>query len=105
MAITMPGGYQHDLDTGKAITQEGGPQPQAADVEFSPSMDNILGVLKQTSVGFQAGLFAAPDYVVRKLAKGLGGTEKDAFQLTNLYQDVAGPETAPRNVVERYANR
>ena len=103
MAITMPGGYQLDLDTGKAITQEGGPQPQAADVEFSPSMDNILGVLKQTSVGFQAGLFAAPDYVVRKLAKGLGGTEKDAFQLTNLYQDVAGPETAPRNVVERYA--
>ena len=103
MAITMPGGYQLDLDTGKVITQEGGPQFQAADTEFSPSMDNILGVLKQTSVGFQAGLFAAPDYVVRKLAKGLGGTEKDAFQLTNLYKDVAGPETAPRNVVERYA--
>ena len=103
MAITMPGGYQLDLDTGKAITQDGGPRPQAADVEFSPSMDNILGVLKQTSVGFQAGLFAAPDYVLRKLAKGLGGTEQDAFQLTNLYQDVAGPETSPRNVVERYA--
>ena len=103
MAITMPGGYQLDLDTGKAITQEGGPQPQAADTEFSPSMDNILGVLKQTSVGFQAGLFAAPDYVLRKLAKDLGGTEKDAFQLTNLYKDVAGPETSPRNVVERYA--
>ena len=103
MAITMPGGYQLDLDTGKAITQEGGPRPQAADTEFSPSMDNILGVLKQTSVGFQAGLFAAPDYVLRKLAKELGGTEKDAFQLTNLYKDVAGPETSPRNVVERYA--
>jgi len=103
MAITMPGGYQLDLDTGKAITQEGGPRPQAADTEFSPSLDNILGVLKQTSVGFQAGLFAAPDYVLRKLAKELGGTEKDAFQLTNLYKDVAGPETSPRNVVERYA--
>ena len=43
---------------------------------------NIFNVLRQGANGFQFGLFAFPDYCLRKLTKDLGGTEKDAFQLS-----------------------
>lgn len=104
MAITMPGGYQLDLDTGKTTPSKEGYRQQLGEYTPTGTLDDALGVAKQFSWGLNAGLFAAPDWVVRNFAKdALGMSEKDAPQFANLYKSITGPETSARNVQERYA--
>ena len=104
MAITMPGGYQLDLDTGKTTPSKEGYRQQLGEYTPTGTLDNALGVAKQFSWGLNAGLFAAPDWVVRNFATdALGMSEKDAPQFANLYKSITGPETSARNVQERYA--
>ena len=101
--VELPGGARWNTRTNEVVAGEKSQQPQYADYTPEGSLDSALGAAKQFSWGLNAGLFAAPDWVVKKFAKGAFGLkEKDAFQFADVYKSVA-PETAPRNSVERYA--
>lgn len=101
--VELPGGARWNTRTNEVVAGEKSQQPQYADYTPEGNLDAALGAAKQFSWGLNAGLFAAPDWVVKKFAKGAFGLkEKDAFQFADVYKSVA-PETAPRNSVERYA--
>jgi len=101
--VEIPGGARWNTRTNEIIAGQGGQQPQKQDYTPESNLDAALGAAKQFSWGLNAGLLAAPDWVVRKFAKGAFGLkEKDAFQFADIYRSVA-PETSPQNAVERYA--
>jgi len=101
--ITTGDGKVIDLDTLEVVGRaEGAPvarDPRAKGPEEVVS-DPVMGLIKQGTWGFNAGLFALPDLAVKGIGNALGMDEKNVMTLTKIFNR---GETAPRNEQERYA--
>ena len=99
-------GRMVDLDTGNVVGRAEG-MPTAVDPlkanttaeRPTEGNDTLLGVLKQASWAWNAGIFALPDLAQRKIGQALGLDEDQVFQFTRFFNR---GEVAPRSSLERF---